>query len=60
MPVMDGLTFLHHFKQIPRLREIPILLMTAQESPPASDGAAVLLKPFAPTSLLSLVKRFLT
>jgi CheY-like chemotaxis protein len=60
MPVMDGVTFLHNFKQIPRLRKIPVLLMTAQEAPPALDAAAVLPKPFTPSSLLSLMKRFLT
>ena len=60
MPVMDGVTFLHHLKQIPRLRKIPVLLMTAQETPPALDAAAVLQKPFTPASLLSLMKRFLT
>lgn len=60
MPVMDGMTFLHHFKQIPWLKKIPVLLMTAQEVPPATDVAAVLPKPFTPSSLLSLVKRFLS
>jgi two-component system, chemotaxis family, chemotaxis protein CheY len=60
MPVMDGVTFLEHFKQTPRFRKIPVLLMTAQEAPPASDVAALLPKPFTPRSLLSLVKQFLT
>jgi len=60
MPVMDGITFLHHVKQIRRFSRIPVLLMTAQEVPPASDVAAVLPKPFAPRSLLSLLKQFLT
>src|SRR5689334_24691396 len=38
MPVMDGVTFFRQFKRISRFREIPVLLMTAQEAPPASEG----------------------
>ena len=60
MPVMDGVTFLKHFKQVPGFRKIPVLLMTAQEAPPALDVAAVLPKPFTSRSLLSVVKRFFT
>jgi CheY-like chemotaxis protein len=56
MPVMDGTTFLQKLKAIPRLKCIPVLLMTAQPSPPPLEVAAVLPKPFAPNSLLSLVK----
>jgi two-component system, OmpR family, response regulator CpxR len=59
MPVMDGVTFLRRFKQIPHFSNIPVLLMTAQETPPATDVAAVLPKPFTPTSLLYLVERLL-
>ena len=58
MPVMDGMTFLQRLKEIPHLREIPVLLMTAQPSPPSLEVAAILPKPFAFNSLLSLVKRF--
>jgi CheY-like chemotaxis protein len=60
MPVMDGLTFLRRLKEISRLRQIPILLMTAQPSPPSSEAAAILPKPFSPSLLLSSVKRFAT
>jgi CheY-like chemotaxis protein len=60
MPVMDGMTFLQRLKASPRLRSIPVLLMTAQSSPPPLEVAAILLKPFAPKSLLSLVKQWAT
>jgi CheY-like chemotaxis protein len=60
MPVMDGITFLQRLKAIPRLRPIPVLLMTAQSSPPSLEVAAILLKPFALNSLLSLVKQWAT
>jgi CheY-like chemotaxis protein len=58
MPVMDGMTFLQRLKAIPRLSHVPVLLMTAQPSPPSLEVAAILPKPFAFNSLLSLVKRF--
>lgn len=60
MPVMDGATFLRQFKQISRFREIPVLLMTAQEPPTGSEFVAVLSKPFTPILLLSCVKQHLT
>ena len=60
MPVMDGITFLQRLKAIPRFRPIPVLLMTAQSSPPPLEVAAILLKPFALDSLLSLVKQWVT
>jgi CheY-like chemotaxis protein len=59
MPVMDGMTFLRQFKQIPRFKKIPVLLMSAQEMPPASKVLVALPKPFTPTSLLSLVEQVL-
>jgi CheY-like chemotaxis protein len=59
MPVMDGVTFFRQFKRISRFREIPVLLMTAQEAPPASEVVAVLSKPFKPTFLLTLVRQLL-
>jgi len=58
MPVMDGMTFLKRLKEIPHLRHIPILLMTAQAVPPPLEVAALLPKPFAANALLSLVGRF--
>jgi CheY-like chemotaxis protein len=59
MPVMDGMTFLQRLKEIPHLRQIPVLLMTAEPSPPPlEEVASVLRKPFAPHALLSLVERF--
>jgi CheY-like chemotaxis protein len=60
MPVMDGPTFLREFKGISRFRKTPVLLMTAQDAPPASDVLAVLSKPFTPTTLLSIVRQVLT
>jgi CheY-like chemotaxis protein len=59
MPVMNGTTFMQRLKAIPHLKDIPVLLMTAQSPPPALDVAAVLSKPFPPESLLSLIKRLL-
>lgn len=60
MPVMDGLTLLGQLKRISRFKQIPVVLMTAQEPPPALEVLAVLPKPFTPTLLLSFVERFVT
>jgi CheY-like chemotaxis protein len=59
MPVMDGATFLRQLKQTSRFSNVPVLLMTAQEAPPASEVSAVLSKPFTSRSLLSLVEQTL-
>jgi CheY-like chemotaxis protein len=58
MPVMDGMTLMQRLKEIPNLRHIPIVLMTAQPVPSPLDVEAVLPKPFAGNALLSLVERF--
>jgi CheY-like chemotaxis protein len=66
MPVMDGLEVLRRAKADPRLRDIPVIMVTSREQD--SDileavkiGAAdYLVKPFAPTDFLARVARIIT
>jgi CheY-like chemotaxis protein len=66
MPVMDGLEVLRRAKADPRLRGIPVIMVTSREQD--SDileavkiGAAdYLVKPFAPTDFLARVERIIT
>jgi CheY-like chemotaxis protein len=61
MPVVDGAEFLTRLRQLPRGREFPVILSTADRS--ATDGtlgdqvAAVLSKPFDLDSLLAVLNR---
>ena len=65
MPEMDGLDLVEHVRQDPELRDMPVILLTAQSS--ESDitrgyirGTDVYLtKPFDPSELLTWVKRVL-
>jgi len=61
MPVLDGPEFLARLRQLPRGREFPVILSTADRS--ATDAAvggqvtAVLSKPFDLDSLLAALRR---
>lgn len=58
MPVMDGETFLRHLRaDWPRLREVPVLVLTAVafEEPPGTRG--LLRKPIIPDELVAAVNR---
>jgi len=58
MPVMDGWAFMRRFR--PHKRRIPVLVMTAEDSPSVPGAAAVLNKPFKPAALLSCLEQFLS
>ena len=58
MPVMDGHTFLKHAQQDDRIKNIPIIVTTAQPSASPLGASATLAKPVRPERLLTLVRRF--
>jgi two-component system, chemotaxis family, chemotaxis protein CheY len=61
MPMMDGICFRDNQMLIPRLREIPVVLMTADNEIETirskTNSADLLAKPFKISSLLETVKR---
>ena len=61
MPVLDGPEFLSRLRELPRGREFPVILSTADRSATASamgdQVAAVLSKPFDLDSLLAVLRR---
>ncbi|MCG3175585.1 MAG: Chemotaxis protein CheY [Candidatus Omnitrophica bacterium] len=64
MPIMDGVELYHTIKADPRLRTIPVLIMTAtaeRYTPQvlAGVGEGMLLKPFEVQDLLQLIDRVL-
>jgi CheY-like chemotaxis protein len=59
MPVMGGVDAAAAMRRDPRLRAIPVLLMTAGPLPPNVDGAMTLRKPFQVRALLDLIARAL-
>ena len=61
MPVLDGPEFLNRLRELPRGREFPVILSTADRSATAvtvgGQVAAVLSKPFDLDSLLTALRR---
>ncbi|WP_420715218.1 response regulator [Corallococcus sp. BB11-1] len=58
MPVMDGHEFLHRVRDDARLKDLPVLMLTAHPSAKAPPGTVGLLrKPVDITELLGLVAR---
>ena len=61
MPVLDGSEFLNRLRELPRGREFPVILSTADRSATAvtvgGQVAAVLSKPFDLDSLLTALRR---
>ena len=58
MPVMDGHTFLDRARQDHRIKDLPIVVATADPSLEAPGAAAVLGKPIRPQRLLDIVRQF--
>ncbi len=56
MPVMDGQTFLTRARQDPRIKDVPIVVATADPSVEAPGASAVLGKPVRPERLLRIVR----
>ncbi|WP_148273392.1 response regulator [Stigmatella aurantiaca] len=60
MPLMSGCEFISHLREHPNRRNLPVVAMTASESPAPADVEACLRKPFASSALLDLVKAHCT
>jgi CheY-like chemotaxis protein len=59
LPVMDGWHFAAILQQEPRLSRIPILIMSAYESPPPPEAAVGFVKkPVDADTLLSAIERY--
>ncbi|RKH17524.1 response regulator [Corallococcus praedator] len=58
MPVLDGAGFLLNLRSDwPRLRDVPVLVLTAVDSEPPPDTQGLLRKPIIPDELLASVGR---
>ncbi|WP_297205075.1 response regulator [uncultured Brachyspira sp.] len=65
MPKMDGIEFIKHVRQVDQHKYTPILMLTTESQDEkkmegkAAGASGWLVKPFNPTQLLDVVKRFL-
>jgi two-component system chemotaxis response regulator CheY len=65
MPVMDGITFVRHVKQLPKHRFVPILMLTTESGEDSrlegqmAGAKAWLVKPFRPEQLLQAVAKLI-
>ncbi len=65
MPKMDGIEFIKHVRLIDKYKYTPILMLTTESQEEkkvegkAAGASGWLVKPFNPTQLLDVVKRFL-
>lgn len=63
MPVMDGISFVKHVKQLPRHRFVPIIMLTTESRESRklqgqmAGAKAWLVKPFRPEQVLQAVAR---
>lgn len=66
MPKMDGIEFIKHVRKIDEHKYTPILMLTTESQDEkkmegkAAGASGWLVKPFNPTQLLDVVKRFLS
>lgn len=66
MPKMDGIEFIKHVRKIDLHKYTPILMLTTESQEEkklegkAAGASGWLVKPFNPTQLLDVVKRFLS
>jgi CheY-like chemotaxis protein len=56
MPLMTGSEFISRLKEHPSRRNLPVVAMTASESPAPTGVEACLRKPFSTSDLLELVR----
>jgi two-component system phosphate regulon response regulator PhoB len=65
MPLLDGFEVLHHMKESPEMKRIPVIMLTARTQDADMQrglglGAAdYVVKPFSPTELLNRVRKVL-
>lgn len=63
MPVMDGITFVRHVKQLPGHRFVPIIMLTTESRESRkvegqlAGAKAWVVKPFRPEQMLNAVSR---
>ncbi|ACC76236.1 response regulator [Paraburkholderia phymatum] len=57
MPEMDGPTMVRELRAMPGFLQVPVIMMSALVTTPAIPVAAMLRKPFAPTTLLDVIAR---
>lgn len=65
MPIMDGITFVKHVKQLPQHRFVPILMLTTESGESRrlegqmAGAKAWLVKPFRPEQVLQAVAKLI-
>jgi two-component system, chemotaxis family, chemotaxis protein CheY len=65
MPVMDGITFVRHVKQLPRYRFVPIIMLTTEAREgkkiegQVAGAKAWVVKPFRPEQMLQAVGKLI-
>jgi two-component system chemotaxis response regulator CheY len=65
MPIMDGITFVKHVRQLPEHRFTPILILTTEsqdgkkQEGKAAGATGWLVKPFDPTQMLKTIAKVL-
>lgn len=65
MPKMDGIEFIKHVRKIDKYKYTPIMMLTTESQEEkkmegkSAGASGWLVKPFNPTQLLDVVKRFL-
>ena len=59
MPVMDGQVFLRRASEDRRLRNVPIIVMTADPCAEPLGADAILIKPLRPAILITTIRRVL-
>lgn len=66
MPNMDGITFVRKYKEDPKLKFIPVLMLTTEEGQERKEQGkeagvrAWMIKPFNKTTLLNAVSKLLS
>ena len=66
MPGVDGVTAYHQIKEVPALKDVPVILITAKVQPEELEKymglgvAGVIMKPFDPMRLPGEIMRLLT
>lgn len=61
MPIMDGFEFLKRQRENPKLKDIPVVVMSGDdetESNELTTGSALLMKPFDLRSVIATVDKF--
>lgn len=66
MPIMDGISFIKSFKQLPEVRHKPVLILTTENSPEIKQEArnagasGWIIKPYRDKSILQAIDKLLS